>query len=74
MSEPLSAEGYAATGGMCCPACGATTLFPGGFTRRGMIAVTQPGVCLHCPATWTAVYELVGYEALHARQQTPCRS
>ena len=69
MAEPLSPEGYAATGGMLCPACGGTTLVLGGFTRFGMIAVTQPRRCAHCGATWRAVYELTGYEGLQRPQE-----
>ena len=64
MTEPLSSEGYAATGGMCCPLCGGTTVFAGGFIREGIVAVTQPCRCPHCGATWTAVYELAGYKRL----------
>ena len=62
MPEPLSPEGYAATGWRCCPYCGSIDV-----TRRGLrlvgTSVLAPMACLTCDAQWRAVYELTGYEA-----------
>lgn len=71
MSEHFTPEVYAATGGILCPACGGTTVFPGQLSRRGMQYVTQPGRCLHCDATWTAIYTLTGYEILQSQETQP---
>jgi hypothetical protein len=75
MPEPLSPAGYAATGGMCCPACGGVVLHlsPSGYVKYGMLAVKQPATCARCGATWTEVYELAGYERLLRRtEECPC--
>ena len=64
MPEPLSPEGYAATGGMRCPCCGGTDLASRRFCSEYFDAVTRAVACPHCGATWTAVYALTGYEGL----------
>jgi hypothetical protein len=57
----LSPEGYAATGGTVCPACGATTITHGPLRLEGSAVLQRVG-CLTCQARWMAVYELTGYE------------
>lgn len=64
MPAPISPEGYTATGGSICPACGSTALYPSSLKRHSISTVTQVAACGHCWATWTAVYELTGYEGL----------
>lgn len=58
----LSPEGYAATGGTACPACG-TPRTVSGLLRREGTCVTEPRACLVCQERWNAIFELVGYEA-----------
>lgn len=71
--DPLSSEGYAATGGLCCPACGATALAHGRCDATDPDTVTRRGACQACGASWTAVYELTGYEGLvRPREETRC--
>ena len=61
---PLSPEGYAATAGTSCPACGGTALAWGMFFPKTTATVQQEIECRRCRASWTAVYTLTGYEGL----------
>lgn len=69
MTEPLSPEGYAATGGAYCPACGGTDLASRAYASESFATVTRAVACPHCGATWAAVYELTGYEGLRTPTQ-----
>ena len=64
MPDPLSPEGYAATGGFSCPVCGCTDLASRAFSNEYWDTVRRSVACPHCGATWTALYELAGYEGL----------
>jgi hypothetical protein len=64
MADPLSPEGYAATGGGSCPACGGTDLARGRYDSAHADTVTRRWGCENCGASWVAVYELSGYEGL----------
>ena len=75
MSEPLSPEAYAATGGHVCPVCASRDLASGTIAIPGGVQyLTRQAACEHCGSTWTAVYELTGYEALRPapEEDTPC--
>jgi hypothetical protein len=61
MAEPMSPEGYAAAGGVCCPSCGGAVQCCGPLHVSGA-AILVPQACLACLARWRAVYELAGYE------------
>jgi DNA-directed RNA polymerase subunit RPC12/RpoP len=71
MTPPLSPEGYAATGGTACPACGGRDLAHGRFDWTHADTVTRRWACEHCAARWTAVYELTGYEGLETLPAGP---
>jgi hypothetical protein len=64
----MSPEGYAATGGAVCPACGSTDLSRGPLRKEEAIAVTQTCACLTCQSTWFSVFELMGYEACQGEE------
>lgn len=69
MSELLSPEGYAATGGVVCPVCGATEVeMEMDFSASDFRTVIQAADCLACHAAWEAVYELTGYQALERQE------
>lgn len=71
MAERLSPEGYAATGGHVCPACAGRDLASGRIAIPGGVQyLTRQAACENCGATWTAVYELTGYEGLVAPKTT----
>lgn len=69
MLEPLSPEGYAATGGNACPACAGTDIANGNDITFWRQVVTRRLVCENCGATWLAVYELTGYEELRGLER-----
>lgn len=72
MGEPLSPEGYAATGGHVCPVCGGRDLYRHApqFQHASMLQRVQ---CENCAATWKAVYDISGYEQLQppTKEDTP---
>lgn len=64
MPDLMSPEGYAATGGLSCPACGGADLAHGRTDAEQPGWVSRRWGCSTCGATWRAVYELTGYEGL----------
>jgi hypothetical protein len=69
MSAPMSPEGYAAAGGNSCPVCASDRLSGDRYQAKAVQTITQSVACHACGATWTAVYELTGYEQLDAPQE-----
>lgn len=65
MPDQLTPEGYAQTAGTRCPACLGTALARGRVDSGAYAGnVTRRWSCSTCGATWSAVYELTGYEGL----------
>ena len=64
MPDQLTPEGYAQAGGERCPACLGKDLVRRHYDQSGPGRVTRTWRCSKCAATWTAVYELTGYEGL----------
>ena len=71
MPDPLTPEAYTYAGGSRCPACGSTDLERRLVDQHEADTMTRAWYCETCSATWTAVYELTGYEGLCApRKET----
>jgi hypothetical protein len=71
---PLTPDAYAAKGGHACPACGGRDLASGRIDIPGGVQyLTRLAECENCGATWTAVYELTGYEGLSVPTERPGR-
>lgn len=72
MTEPLSPEAYASTGGVSCPLCHKTEVeMEMDFSASDFRTVIQVCVCLVCGADWEAIYALTGYQALTPGEKEP---
>lgn len=65
----MSPEAYRYADGSICPACEGTDLAHGRYDATHPDTVTRRWGCETCRATWTAVYELTGYEGLQRPQE-----